>query len=713
MTKSLSKNSQRQRKAAHLVLLSGLLALFLLHTYSYRINTNTDDIDVSSHNDNNNKFSIGNGILNYKSGLSSSTTHDFKGFKSFDWLSTAEDLLNTRTASNGSPFFIVSNKRRAYDTMKRMKRVPRRASGFLGKEEEEEMEQLARFEDDPLAQCRLLVAAMYQGDPRWDNVDLFTASEDDREGAMLLSERLRVYNYCFLQEELDVVDVFDTGYFKAMGFDAWDFQCRMFPFLNRGFDKTHKVMFPRVVPVSKAAKESLVGDENGLLRYPLELKEEEGGEEKEDRESLYLKYNSNFMKTWIKASKGRGIVTTTEFEGLDMANNLLRVLQKLGNELPVELVVTDKSKMTSYFNNKLEEVGESTNQKLFLIDLSEIIDPDFSKELITEFHNKWFAAIFNTFEEEVLVDIDTVPFQPMEKFFDEDGYRRTGIHMYRDRTVSAPPSTYRQEMQVEGAPSIEERLLIGTKLIAEQVSSNSPAGKDDDNEQSTEPYGGFFAFIPLHRVDSGLIPIHKTRKLPGLLMGCFLHFTPRYSTVSRGDKEFFWLGQLFAGDDYSIDEIPGGVVGTIKEEESVSTVDGTGPGYSICGTQLAHCNKEGELLWSNGGMRVCKFDDAYEIDFRRNGEYFEEKYGSERNLAGFYFSPVRIDGMIVPKVGDWVGETECVEYFACANYLKEQSNDGSAPKSNDGRFIRFDHKDASFYDNISLIWNGLMLDILL
>ena len=268
-------------------------------------------------------------------------------------------------------------------------------------------------------------------------------------------------------------------------------------------------------------------------------------EEGEDRESLYLKYNSNFMKTWIKASKGRGIVTTTEFEGLDMANNLLRVLQKLGNELPVELVVTDKSKMTSYFNDKLEEVGESTNQKLFLIDLSEIIDPDFSKELITEFHNKWFAAIFNTFEEEVLVDIDTVPFQPMEKFFDEDGYRRTGIHMYRDRTISAPPSIYRQEMQIEGAPSME-RLLIGTKLIAEQVSTNSEADNDDD-EQSTEPYGGFFAFIPLHRVDSELIPIHKTQKLPGLLMGCFLHFTPRYSTVSHGDKEFFWLGQLFAG----------------------------------------------------------------------------------------------------------------------------------------------------------------------
>ena len=88
------------------------------------------------------------------------------------------------------------------------------------------------------------VAAMYQGDPRWDNVDLFTASEDDREGAMLSSERLRVYDYCFLQEELDVVDVFDTGYFKAMGFDAWDFQCcRMFPFLNGGSIRSIRLCF--------------------------------------------------------------------------------------------------------------------------------------------------------------------------------------------------------------------------------------------------------------------------------------------------------------------------------------------------------------------------------------------------------------------------------------------------------------------------------------
>ena len=700
MTKSLSKNSQRQRKAAHLVLLSGILALFLLHTYSYH--TNTDDIDIQNNHD--------HSIFKHKLGVSTTTASEIeienlKALKDFKWFSTEEDLLNTRSASNGSPFFIVNNKRRAYDTMKRMRRVPGRVPGRVSglDTEGEETRWLSRFDDDPLAQCQLLVGAMYEYDPEWDNADLMLASssEDDREGAILLTERLRVYNYCFLQRGLDVVDVFDTEYFRSMGFDAWDFQCRMFPFLNREFDKERRVMFPRVVPVSKAAREFLESDdEGGLLRQPLESLEEE-----DTRQISYLRYNSNFMKTWIKASKGRGIVTTTEFEGLDMASSLLRVLQKLGNDLPVELVITNKNKMTSYFDDKLEQIGESTNQKFFLVDLSEIIDPTFSEGMITQFRHKWFAAIFNTFEEEILVDIDTVPFQPMETFFNEEGYKRTGIHMYRDRTISAPESKYRQEMLIEGSPSIEERVLIGTELVTEQASN------------SKESYGGFFAFVSLHRVDSGLIPIHKTQKLPGLLMGCFLHFIPRYSTVSHGDKEFFWLGQLFAGDDYSIDEIPGGVVGTIKEEESVRTVDGTGPGYSICGIQLAHCNREGKLLWSNGGMRVCKFDDAYEVDFMRNRKYFEKKWGNEHNLAGFYFSPIRIDGMIVPKVGDWLGEPECVEYSACAVFLKESidndGDDGRAPKSNDGRFIRFDPEGASFYDNISLIWNGLMLDILL
>lgn len=63
-----------------------------------------------------------------------------------------------------------------------------------------------------------------------------------------------------------------------------------------------------------------------------------------------------------------------------------------------------------------------------IVDLSPILDEKFAREQITSFHNKFFAAMFNTFEEVLLLDADVVPYVSLDEFFNLKGYKDTGLN---------------------------------------------------------------------------------------------------------------------------------------------------------------------------------------------------------------------------------------------------------------------------------------------
>lgn len=583
-----------------------------------------------------------------------------------------------RKALSRSPFKIVHDKRSNLSNLRKW--VSKFSNnGYIYSDAVEEWEYLLRW-DDPeqdtqrLNRCRLLISSLYQDDIDWSNERaILTGSRTD---SILMIERMRIYDYCFLKGGIDAMDVFDTAYFRRNNLDAWDFQCRMFPFLDRNFDKEHELFVPDVIPISSGRSPMVT---------PLDLGEGES----------VIHFNSNFMKNWIDNSVGKGIVTTTNVNQMPLLAKQLEVLNELGNELPIQIVTGGKEVSPEFFYVAERALRES-RQKIYLVDVTRLLDREFLDKRFQRYMYKWLAVLFNSFEQELLLDVDSIPFLSPYKYFDNEKYQQTGLFLYRDRYIAMASSRHRPNLKFSGEPSFEEKVLLGTNLMFESNYTN-------DQLQTSEGkiYQEFFRFNAQHCVDSGLVPIDKPRKFGGLLLSLLLHLSARYNDVSHGDKELFWLGQLFIGNTYSIGDIEGAAIGV---PEVLTKAKNSVGGHSICSCQLGHLGRNNELLWLNGGLRTCKYDQLGLPDFQRNNKYFEEGYGNAETLEGFYRSSITIEAAIIPPEGGWQMVPECRNRMICASLPSES---GTVRKLNDddGRLIRFREEEIDNFRKIVRIWN--------
>lgn len=588
-----------------------------------------------------------------------------------------------RRAKNSSPFLIVDNRIKKGSPYSHnwigslLHRVF--GDGLVDDEIlEEEKSFLNSLNDDPngknskLNLCRLLVAALYQSDMNWKNEDTFTFYNNDAiddEMVALLSERLRLNDYCFIQGELSALEVFDTAFFEKNGITAWDYQKRMFPFIDADFDKENNFMWPEVIDL--------------MADTPTVVKNSEFNEEVPPSE-----FNANFMKYWRKYSKGMGIAVTLNRNSIPIFVRQLRIFQKLNNTLPIQIILSGRE-YSEEFVAELASAVKPFNQQVYVVNVSPFADLEFSRHMIWRFFNKWFAVLFNTFEEVLFIDIDAIPFQNLEKFFEKPEYQESGLYLYRDRDLpleGIPEFCVSMMRQLE--PSLNEARLIGTKL------------KFDRNYHEHEPstvegkiYNNFFRDRKLHHVDSGLLILNKKKRISGILLSMMMNFVRRMQACVYGDKEFFWLGQLFAGGDYSIDKYIGGVIGpvsTFYDEDSGKTW------YQLCASQLAHRDDHG-LVWSNGGLRTCKLDNAAKLDFDKNPDYFKERYGNLENLEAVYDQPLHIEGFVAPDTErrPWFQINECSSYVYC----------GAVYEGESGTAVVFGPSDAEWYNEISSLWN--------
>ena len=533
-----------------------------------------------------------------------------------------------------------------------------------------------------LNRCKLLVSGMYQLNATWTNAAAYTLVYDidtDLDNAVLLTERMCVYNYCFLKGDLNTLDVFDAEYLRENNFTAWDFQYRMFPFLNSSFDYEHEFMWPKVVDLFSddfptTVHETL--DTNGLS--PLE-------------------FNANFMSNFIRMSKGKGIVTTMNSEGIELFNKQLQVLDMLNSTLPIQVVSVGKDLTQDYYI-KLSNTVRSSKQQVYLINLARILDQDFCKKYVKGFFHKWFATLFNTFSEELFLDVDAVPFKQPADFFDIAAYTKSGAHFYRDRVWGGKHNKVCDSLLVDLRPTYEERRLLGTKLFLEDHNFASDPGLNFRSDAAAKVYHNFFNKRFAHNVDSGLMVLNKSKGFAGIFQGLFMHVIGIFKTCSYGDKEFYWLGQLFMGEEFSVDPYGGGVVGPIEEtydEDKHAAV------YEVCGGQIAHCDSDNKLSWVNGGLTLCKSQKYAEKDVKKGFNNFFPNITDIKEMGKLYGQVQRFEGLIIPRTKKWKAYKNCGMRIFCAKY---ETSDQKPFRPNENKFIRFQHKDVEFYQEIGSIW---------
>lgn len=528
-------------------------------------------------------------------------------------------------------------------------------------------------------QCRYLLDGFYKL-PVWSNDSILKEFENEGVGKLvftLMVERMRIYDYCFLHGNEDLQEILSDKIFN--GISSQDFNERMFPFMDFSGSK---LIWPRVFDLSESD-----GYRNVLVPEP----------EVDDVES----FNANFWQNWAKYSKGKGIVVTMQQDDSFMFYRQLKAFQYLENKLPIQIVTTG-AEVTEQFIKEVSTYGKQTGQKIYLIDVSPIFRQEFTEAHIRNFFNKWIAQMFNTFEEAIFLDVDAVPYIPLEDYFKIDSYQKTGILMYRDRSL-IDENTFRRAVDLlhEVEPSKEELAMSGKKLKFDSNWIKQNKHIEDDRLPSTEAlvYRNLFEKLHLHHIDSGLIVINKKTKLNGLLMSFYANLDMRLRTCFYGDKEIVWLGELIAGENYAIDPMEGGILGPINREDN-----GDEDKYSICGSQIGHVSREGKLMWSNGGLRTCKFYNTAAKEFESDEEYFTSRYKSSANLQTIYDSPLVIDGVIIPAASNdpWIQIKECSQYMYCAFATRFKLGRTGGM----GHLIEFDKSSRTTYKDISLLWNS-------
>lgn len=494
----------------------------------------------------------------------------------------------------------------------------------------------------------------------------------DRDDSLfLLTEQLRVYDYCFISGGLELSSVFK--HLKDSPCTPIDYNQRLFPYLN-SYEFVDKPMLPSIYHITKNGKQEItpIKQINNIRAF-----------------------NENFWSSFLNYSSFKGIVVTMSQDDIDMFKKLVSVLRFLDNSLPIQIVTTGND-FDEDGISILSRIVEESDQEIYLVDCSRIINKTYIDDYITGFLNKWVATLFNNLEEIILLDIDSVPFVPPIEFFNIKQYKQSGMYMYRDREIlkDGSPQTCLEKFR-SLLPSSQE-VSVNMVKFKFTLPKLKDLSRKSQNKLAMEErvFQDFFQLGNMHQVDSGLVVINRRKQLGGLLTAFALHLSQKFEECVHGDKEYFWLGPLIAGKDYSIDSTDAGTMGMLYETEE----HGTG----ICATQIAHANEEDDLMWVNGGLNICKFNDAADKDFEVNEPFFKGRYKDLETLQAIYASPLQMDGIVIPDVEttQWMQTRECTQYRFCAYF-----NESATKSSTNGRVIRLTPGQTERYNKISSLWS--------
>lgn len=492
--------------------------------------------------------------------------------------------------------------------------------------------------------CKVLVTAMYKKDPMWNHTSLteeFGERGDSNPSLIKAIERLRIYNQCFINGEVGSEEFFeDLRTEFNMLITAEDFQARMFPFLRKMPVETTEHMIPRVVNMR-----------TGLMDDTLA----EGIENVTPYE-----FNTNFFQHWRQMAKGRGIVTTMAPHQIPLLRQQFRIWKELNNTLPIQITYKNKE-LDDKHKAEIESIARDTDQEVYLVNMQTVLDDYESKHKLHGFTNKFLATIFNTFEEFIFIDADAVSFVNPIEYFEMRSFKRSGMRMWRDRHMNhLGHDDYCNDILIDIVPSFEEHLFIGSNW---DLLPTDPEVKTSSDPKALL-FREYFDRNLLHHAESGLFVVRKSDKLAGLVAALFLNKHWGYNSCSYGDKEAFWVGPLVMGMDFYLDKAGAAALGKIVDMQTPKGENAK----AICSTQLAHVDDDMRLVWTNGGLRNCKFDDGAKYDYEKKKEYFSTKFGSEEELDKMYRSRLEVDGFIIPDGEDipWQPANECKGYVHCA-----------------------------------------------
>ncbi|KAK6205232.1 uncharacterized protein RJT21DRAFT_14304 [Scheffersomyces amazonensis] len=413
----------------------------------------------------------------------------------------------------------------------------------------------------------------------------------------------------------------------------------------------------------------------------------------------------NTFSYWSNESRtmsSSGIVISVSEGQVEDMMRLIRVLRYLENQLPIQIVhrrditKVSQDRIISEARDNLSLVDKNNNisikinnfqQDVWFVDAFECIEPMYQNEF-KRYSNKWIAVLFNSFKEMILLDADSVPFINLQEFLKMEKYTKTGALFFKDRALTETLWSSQISFYKNLIPTDIEKNNGGLNLSIigiEKIKNNT-----------------FFDLNRRHMMESGLVVMNRAQHLPGLLMATRLQLWNTMGEPVHGDKELFWLGQLISGNDnYEFIDKYAGSIGEIKPNASFQK-------RTICSVQVGHFDENNELLWINGGLKVCKKNSA-SYDYDKVKE-LRKNFDSVDSLQKYYSKPMNIDGAIIlsHKKESLLGKFKqdsrwsnnknmgCDNYFWCAS-LNGINDIGD-------ELIVFNKTYTEYIRNITSIW---------
>lgn len=422
----------------------------------------------------------------------------------------------------------------------------------------------------------------------------------------------------------------------------------------------------------------------------------------------------SFLKEYKSKLNGKGIVLSIADKHVDTTIRLFRLLRSLGNTLPIQIVYYDdlsnEAKDTIVSAGRDEFEGTPA-QEIWFVNVKRSIKKKYLNKF-AGFGNKILATLFNSFEEMILIDADTVLLKPPEFFFELQKYMDTGTLFFKDRsTFEFRPATdlvfFKKLM-----PSTLDTVVFGIPQVTDYTLNND-----------------LFKGLS-HYMESGLVVFNHKQHFTQPFIMAQLNFHHPVQARVYGEKELFWLSFAFSGKPYAFNNYYAASIGELTPvSERIADVknDQTFKSLEICSNHPGHINDADEhtLLWFNSGFRHCGQCDKvnFESEFKSKSRYTLVK--ALHDFQSLFEGKVKITHAIIPPFDmnrrkapnnqheperSWLNMRQyCSGYTWCAYSLMggTWNNKGETIDTySEGKVIEFTEEEIDHISKLGDVWTG-------
>ncbi|KGU13271.1 alpha 1,3-mannosyltransferase [Candida albicans P87] len=451
-----------------------------------------------------------------------------------------------------------------------------------------------------------------------------------------------------------------------------------------------------------------------------------------------IKYNNDkhlssfFLNRLKQKCNGRGLVLSISDLHVDVTVRLIHLLRALNNRYPIQIVyydnlsketkekiVTAAREVMSHVPKSFERVakyfpddyldndqGGLPKQEIWFINTYNVIHADYKLQF-RGFANKFLATLFNSFDEFILLDADTVLTQSPSYFFNLPQYLETGTFFYKDRTTYETRPKSDSIFFEKLGPSVIDSVMFNIPIMTSYTLNRS-----------------FFKGL-FHYMESGLVVLNRDMHYSSFLTMVQMNFFEPVNSRIHGDKEIFWLAMAINGkQNYYFDENYAAAVGVMTPDIERTKPDKTlHESKELCSPHPGHISHDdNSLVWLNSGFFYCGQNDKVKFveEFKHKSRL--KHLNTLEAFKTFYYSPLRIENAIIPPMDldiwaannedepakGWFGDPRyCSGYMWCA-YDKIGGKTKSGKNTRlEGKIINFDEQAQDLFNYYGDVWVGM------